>query len=200
MNLSIASMSIQTMAVPSLIAYSWQALGVVWLIGLTFTKRTLRTQPTGPRLFQAALALLGFFLLGSPSSARGWLAIRFLPANHAVEIAGLAITIAGCIFAIWARLAIGSNWSGRATVKVGHQLVTTGPYALARHPIYTGLLLAGFGTALAIGQLRGPVGLFLVVLALLIKMSQEERLMLQTFPQAYPAYRNRVKALIPGIL
>lgn len=193
-------LSLQSTSIQSLIGYTWQALGLVWLVGLASTKPTVRTQPRGPRLFQAALALLGFFLLGSPSEAQGWLAIRFLPQNHAVEIAGLVTTIAGCLFAIWARVTLGTNWSGRATVKAGHQLITKGPYALVRHPIYTGLMLAALGTALASGQLRGPLGLLLVLLGFLVKMSQEERLMMETFPQAYPAYRHRVKALIPGIL
>jgi len=56
------------------------------------------------------------------------------------------------------------------------------------------------GTALAIGEMRCIFGLIIIVLALMIKMSQEERLMLQTFPRAYPQYRQRVKALIPGLL
>jgi protein-S-isoprenylcysteine O-methyltransferase Ste14 len=182
------------------IGYTWEALGVVWLAGLAFTKRTVRRQPTGARLFHLALALTGFCLLGSSWFATGWLATRFLPASGELEPAGLAVTIAGCVFAIWARLTLGGNWSGQATVKAGHELVTTGPYALARHPIYTGLVTAAVGTAMAVGEVRSILGLLLIMLALSIKMSQEEKLMMQTFPEAYPHYRQRVKALIPGLL
>jgi protein-S-isoprenylcysteine O-methyltransferase Ste14 len=181
------------------IGYTWDALGLVWLVGLAFTKRTVRSQPSGARLFHLALAMLGFFLLGSAFFDAGWLGERFLPADPSLQLSGLFVTIAGCLFAIWARITLGSNWSGRATVKEGHELIVTGPYALARHPIYTGLLIAAVGTGLATGKMRCILGFVLIVLALAIKMSQEERLMMQTFPGAYPAYRRRVKALIPGV-
>jgi protein-S-isoprenylcysteine O-methyltransferase Ste14 len=186
--------------VSSAIGYAWEAVGLVWLAGLAFTKRTVRRQPGGARLFHLVLVMAGFTLLGSHWFEYGWFALRFVPYSRYLELGGLALTVAGCVFAIWARLTLGSNWSGEATVKSGHELVVTGPYALARHPIYTGLVTAAAGTALAIGQMRCVYGLVLIVLALIIKISQEEQLMMQTFPQAYPAYRQRVKALIPGLL
>ena len=126
--------------------------------------------------------------------------LRFVPETQAIKLAGLMLTIIGCLFAIWARLALGANWSGRATVKADHQLVTVGPYSLARHPIYTGLMVAIVGTAVVVGEVRCLIGVFVILLALMIKMSQEEQLMMQTFPEAYPSYRRRVKALIPGVL
>jgi len=184
----------------SAIGYTWEALGLVWLAGLAFTKRTVRRQPTGARLFHLVLALLGFCLIGSNWFASGWLATRFLPASSEVELAGLVVTIAGCAFAVWARLTLGGNWSAQATVKEGHELVTTGPYALTRHPIYTGLVTAAVGAVAAVGEVRSILGLVLIVLAFTIKMSQEEMLMMQTFPEAYPRYRQRVKALVPGLL
>lgn len=183
----------------SLIGYAWEILGALWLAGLAFTKRTVRSQSNISRLFQIALALFGFSLLGGRWFRDGWLGTRFLPAAPGLEVAGLALTIAGCAFAIWARLALGSNWSGRASVKAGHELIVRGPYALARHPIYTGLLLASAGTALAMAEWRCLLGLVLLAVVFTAKIGQEERLMLQTFPEAYPRYRQRVKALIPGL-
>ena len=185
--------------VQAAIGYTWESLGVVWLAGLAFTKRTVRSQPNGARIFHLALALLGFLLLGSGFFDVGWLGMRFLPPDPPLQLAGLFVTIGGCLFAIWARITLGANWSGRATVKANHDLIVSGPYAIARHPIYTGLLIAAVGTGLATAKVRCLLGFMLIVLALLIKMSQEERLMLQTFPDAYPAYRRRVKALIPGV-
>ena len=152
--------------VSSAIAYPWEALGLVWLAGMAFTKRTVVRQPGGARLFHLALVLIGFTLLGSHWFEYGWFATRFMPYARAVEFIGLALTIAGCLFAIWARLTLGSNWSGQATVKAGHELVAKGPYALARHPIYTGLVTASFGTVLAIGEMRCIFGFVIIVLAL----------------------------------
>lgn len=184
----------------SVISYTWEILGIVWLAGLAFTKRTLRSQPFGQRLFQMALALFGFLLLGSSYLRGGWLGRNFLPPDPATQAIGIAITVAGCLFAIWARVTLGSNWSDRATVKAGHELIVKGPYAIARHPIYTGILTGAAGTGLAMGEWRCLLGFALIVLVFAAKIGQEEKLMMQTFPDAYPRYRLRVKALIPGLL
>jgi protein-S-isoprenylcysteine O-methyltransferase Ste14 len=185
--------------VDSAIGIAWEAVALVWLAGLLFTKRTVRSQATGTRLFHLALAALGFCLLGAQWFRVGWLGMRFIPESQGADLTGLALTIAGCLFAIWARLTLGRNWSARATVKAGHELVTSGPYALARHPIYTGLMVAVFGTALAQGEWRCILAIVVILLAFLVKMGQEERLMMQTFPEEYPEYRRRVKALVPGV-
>jgi len=188
------------LTIPSLIGYTWGALGLVWLAGLAFTKRTVHSEPMGARLFQIAIILFGFTLLGNTRFSAGWLGENFLSPTHSLQIAGLVLTIGGCLFAIWARIALGNNCGGRATGKAGHELIVTGPYSLARHPIYTGLLLASIGTALAAAEWRCILGLALIVSGFAAKIGQEERLMMQTFPETYPRYRQRVKALIPGLL
>lgn len=185
--------------VNSAIALCWEAVGLVWIAGLLFTKRTVRSQPLGSRLFHLALGGLGFSLLGARWFDAGWMGNRLIPESREIALAGLGLTAAGCLLAIWARLTLGGNWSGRATVKDGHELMTGGPYALTRHPIYTGLMSAVAGTALARGEWRCMLAVVLILIALLVKMGQEERLMMQTFPEAYPEYRRRVKALIPGL-
>ncbi len=182
------------------IRWAWAVLALVWLAGLASTKRTVRAQSAGSRLFQLLAFALGFALMARKWFESGWLGTRLFPDISGVAVTGLALTMAGCAFAIWARIALGGNWSGRATVKQDHELVTTGPYALARHPICTGIALAVVGTALAGGEWRHVLGFLVILFGMLAKMSQEERLMMQTFPEAYPLYRRRVKALIPGVL
>ena len=182
------------------IGWAWAALALVWFAGLATTKPTVRSQSAGTRLFQLLVFALGFALIGRNWFESGWPGIRIVPDLPWIAMTGLALTVAGCAFAIWARIALGGNWSGRATVKQDHELVTTGPYALARHPIYSGIALALAGTALAGGQWRHVLGLIVILFGMMAKMSQEERLMLQTFPEAYPQYRRRVKALVPGVL
>ena len=184
----------------SAIAWTWEGLGALWLAGFAFTKRTVSKEPLGPRAANIATGFLGFAMLGMPWFDWGWLGIRFAPDTEAVRMAGLIVTVCGAAFAAWARLKLGTNWSGRPSVKEGHELIMNGPYALARHPIYTGLLLGVAGTALAMGKWRAVVGVLVLAIAFAAKMRQEERMMLQTFPEAYPRYRERVKALIPGIL
>ena len=126
---------------------------------------------------------------------------RLWPQTPAFEAAGLLLTILGCVFAIWARLTLGTNWSSMPDVKQSHELVTKGPYALVRHPIYSGLLLALAGTVIAAGISRFVVLVWaLLAISYALKFRQEEKLMIETFPDAYPEYRKRVKAIIPGIL
>jgi protein-S-isoprenylcysteine O-methyltransferase Ste14 len=183
----------------SLILYTWVALGLVWLAGMFSTKRTVRAQSPGSRSLHLLLMLPGYALLAFGHFGVGWLGERFVPATSTAALVGLGITLAGCLFAAWARLTLGANWSGRVTLKQDHQLVTSGPYAFARHPIYTGLITAATGTALAVGQWRCVLGVVLITAAFLSKIHQEEPVMLEAFPDAYPAYRKRVKALFPGI-
>jgi len=179
---------------------AWEVFGAVWIIGLLFTKRTVRATPQTDRLVQMAALILGFCLLAGPWAWPGWLGIQMLPRIVWLQMAGAALTVAGLFFAIWARVTLGDNWSGRATVKANHELVVKGPYTLARHPIYTGLLSAALGTGIAEGAWRCLPGFALIVVTIALKMGQEEKLMTETFPEQYPRYRRQVKALIPGIL
>ena len=112
----------------------------------------------------------------------------------------MALTAAGLLFAVWARQYLGSNWSGTVSIKKDHQLITNGPYALVRHPIYTGVLLALVGSAMAIGEWRAVLAFALASLALWRKLRLEEDLMHQQFGETYQAYCRRVPALIPFVL
>ncbi len=108
--------------------------------------------------------------------------------------------LAGFAITIWARLALAGNWSATVTLKQDHELISRGPYRLVRHPIYSGLLLAAFGTALPREDLRAVVALALILLAILRKAAIEEVKLSQHFGDAYRDYRRRTKALIPYLL
>jgi len=178
----------------------WILLAIFWLAGMLFTKPVRRAQTSAARSAHILIALVGGVLMSGYFFRGTWFDMPILPPNRSMQLAGFFITVAGCLFAAVARLTLGANWSGRATVKENHELIRTGPYALARHPIYTGFLLALVGSLIAVPRWCGVAGFFVVIAALVLKMTQEERLMMQTFPQAYPEYRKRVKAIIPGII
>lgn len=179
---------------------AWIVFGAFWLAAVGFSKPQARTVPTLSRLAQSAILFTGFLLIFHPWFRYGWLGIPLWHTTAVLAVTGLVLTWLGVLFAIWARITLGSNWSGRPMVKIDHQLIVKGPYRLARHPIYTGLLLAGAGSALAVGKSCIVPGLALVLLGISIKIVQEERLMTETFPAAYPDYRSRVKALIPWLV
>ncbi len=116
-----------------------------------------------------------------------------------VRVLGLAVLVASTVFTLWARLSLGTSWSVAPKVTGDHQLRTRGPYAVTRHPIYSGLLGMMLGATLltGIGQwiVVFPVGLIVFE----VKIRMEERLMVATFPDEYPRYRRRVPQLIPGL-
>jgi protein-S-isoprenylcysteine O-methyltransferase Ste14 len=110
------------------------------------------------------------------------------------------LCIAGLALCVWARATLGRNWSGTITLKEGHELIERGPYRLVRHPIYTGLLAMFLATAVTFGHLGGLVAIILAFGSFWIKLSEEEKLMLQQFPDQYGSYQQRVKRIIPFVL
>jgi protein-S-isoprenylcysteine O-methyltransferase len=122
---------------------------------------------------------------------------RLLPPSEAWLYIGLVLTAGGLGFTIWARRVLGTNWSAMPTIKKDHELIERGPYRLVRHPIYTGLLLAMFGTCLAGGRVWNAYMVGMAALVLIVKLKAEEALLAGQFPEAYLEYRRRVKAIIP---
>lgn len=179
---------------------AWAVFGAFWLAAVGFSKPEQRTVSSISRLAQSAIMILGFLLLFHPWFRQSWLATRLWHATLPIVVTGLVVTWLGVLFAIWARITLGSNWSARPMVKVDHQLIVKGPYRLARHPIYTGLFTAAVGSSLAIATAAVLPGLVLILAGMSIKIVQEEKLMNETFPAAYPDYRRRVKALIPWVV
>ena len=161
------------------------------------SKRAARKEPISSRLIHLAIMVTAFALIFSPTLHLGALTWRFLPAAPATAWIGLALTAAGCAFAVWARLLLGGNWSASVTVKQDHRLIRRGPYNIVRHPIYSGFLLALAGTAVALGELRGILGVALAFIGWSMKARLEESYMIEQFGQAYRAYQSQVNALIP---
>jgi protein-S-isoprenylcysteine O-methyltransferase Ste14 len=184
----------------SLVGAIWTILLVVWLAGALTSKRTVRREAGPARFAQLVINLTAWLLLTNRLAAGSPLDARFVPDRPDVSAIGVALTLVGAVFALWARFTIGRNWSGTITLKSEHELMTRGPYAIVRHPIYTGLLTALLGTAVVLGEWRGLAAVALAFVGWRWKSLIEERLMVEQFGAAYTDYRNRVKALIPYVL
>jgi len=178
---------------------TWIAFLVVWIVGAFSGKRTVRREPLSSRLFHLSLVVLVFLLMTNPKLNAGLPSMRFVPNAVFFSFLGLALTIAGVAFAIWARVIIGRNWSAAVTVKQGHELMRGGPYSVVRHPIYTGVLVALLGTVVTLGDLRWLLAFVVVSLALWLKSRREESFMVDQFGAEYIAYKSKVKALIPFV-
>ena len=186
------------------IAACWAIFMIVWLIAAFFTKRTVERSASFTRIIWIA-AVFALLALAGRGGGHLW---QRLPqgldftwvytAN--VGLTADAITIVGLLITLWARYTLGSNWSGNVTFKENHELITSGPYALARHPIYTGILMMLLGTVIISGHAFGFALLAVGTLMLWLKSLDEERMMIKHFPDAYPPYKKRVRALIPFVL
>jgi protein-S-isoprenylcysteine O-methyltransferase Ste14 len=174
----------------------WITVAVVWLLSSLRRKPVARVSPRGDRLVQVGLlAGAGMLLFTSWPPVAGF-DTRFVPRAEVISALGLLVAMAGAAFAILARLILGANWSGRAAIRDAHEIVCRGPYALVRHPIYTGLLGAAAGTALASGRLHHLLGVVLLWSAFELKRRDEEELLLRTFGDDYRKYRQSVRSAI----
>jgi protein-S-isoprenylcysteine O-methyltransferase Ste14 len=178
----------------------WILFIVYWRIKAVDTKTTTRHEPAGSILLRIFLLLIAIVLLSTGWIPLPWLYFHFWPVGLWSFWLGAAITVAGLLFAVWARVHLGRNWSSSVTIKEGHELITTGPYAVVRHPIYTGILTGLIGTAIAVSQVRGLIAFVLFRVAFWLKFRLEEAWMRSQFGEKYAAYARRTAALVPYLL
>jgi len=181
------------------LAIIWSGWLVSWLLAARWTAKTVARQSISSRLAQSGLLWGGAALLFLRPTGSGFLTRSPYPLAAWVGWSGVALTVLGLGFTGWARVHLGRFWSGAVTLKAEHALIRSGPYALTRHPIYTGLLLAMTGTALARNSVAAVVGLGLFVVGVVLKVRQEEGLLTEHFGAAYRVYRAEVPALVPGL-
>ena len=177
---------------------TWILVGIYWAVTSLRAKATVRRENYSSRVLHIAVMCVAFDLLfGSPRI--GALGFRFLPNGVSIAWAGLGLVIAGAAIAVWARTMLGGNWSATVALKQDHEFVRRGPYALVRHPIYSGFLLAIIGTALALGEVRGLVAFAVAFIGWAVKSATEERFLVDQFDGAYIRYRAEVRRLIPFV-
>lgn len=175
----------------------WALFYAIWMLAATRAKENQQSEPLFSRILSLLVIVLGFALLFTGRYQSGALALRFVPQTLDWALAGCFIEALGIGFALIARLYLGRNWSGIVAIKVDQQLIPRGPYSLTRHPIYTGMLVAALGSAIAIGEVGGLLGLVLITTGFLLKVHLEEIYLSQQFGSKYAAYRQHVKTLIP---
>ena len=178
----------------------WVTWGIYWVLAARDVKANVWRESRASRLSHIIPLLFAGFLLSQPGAHFFGLSRRLWPLGHVPFWVGAIITAAGFVFCVWARIHIGRNWSGTVTLKEGHELITSGPYSVVRHPIYTGLLLGFAGTAIARGDWQGVLAFVIASVTLWLKLQIEERGMRRQFGNAYETYSQRVSMLLPFIL
>lgn len=179
----------------------WLAVIGYWLWSARRVKAPKRTESLAKRFLAHWLPLIVAVLLLGPGEWFGHSLLReqFVPHTTLVYSIGLALCIAGAALAIWSRFILGANWSAQVQIKQGHELIQRGPYALIRHPIYTGLILLFAGNAVMVGDWRGVLAVAIVTVSFWRKYLLEEKLLAQEFGTSYAEYRKRTYPLFPPL-
>jgi protein-S-isoprenylcysteine O-methyltransferase Ste14 len=172
----------------------WVVFWLAWLVAAVSAKRAAKSGVRQFVGFRVAIFVIVLLVVRS-GVFKGHHAIV---SNPVLQGIGMALFLMGLGLAVWARVHLGRNWGAPMSEKEDAELVTTGPYQYIRNPIYSGILLAAIGTAVAVSWY------WLVAVALMgaffvYSATVEEQTMERLFPDAYPAYRRTTKKLIPFI-
>ena len=179
-------------AVELAFAVGWATFWLYWLVAAFSMKRG--RVPWSHELRIRAVIVVIAMLLVRLGALRG----HGLNTDAWRASLGLVLFTLGLGFAIWARVHIGHNWGTPMTQKDEPELVTSGPYHLVRHPIYSGILVAGVGTAVALSWLW-LVAVALAGVYFVYSATVEEHYMTEQFPGTYPSYRHSTKMLVPFV-
>jgi protein-S-isoprenylcysteine O-methyltransferase Ste14 len=177
----------------------WILFAAYWLVSALKRKKTKQRESIVQRLLYISPLLVAFFFLYNPRANFAFLETYFVPHTPEVQWAGVAVMVAGLAFAVWARVHLGTNWSGVVTLKEGHELIRTGPYRNIRHPIYTGILIGFLGSAIVNGQVRGLIAVAIIWASFYIKARREEVFLEQEFGPKFDEHTRLTGMFFPKI-
>jgi protein-S-isoprenylcysteine O-methyltransferase Ste14 len=187
------------MSIPGFIIIAcWAVFLLYWLVSAFAVKATAERKGFASSVPYRILVILGAFFLARPRQPDPF-NIQLTPYAPCTPWIGAALCIIGLAVALWSRWTLAGNWSSDVQFKQGHKLIQNGPYRFVRHPIYTGILLMCLAPAIQFGRLHSWLGVSLMAVGFWIKLKQEEKVMMQHFPE-YAEYRKRVKAIVPFVL
>jgi protein-S-isoprenylcysteine O-methyltransferase Ste14 len=184
----------------ALIGMVWVGWAAYWIIAARHTLTNRRTESLLTGASYRILLVLGVILLAFPGYHLSSANPSLWPQSVVTLAIGLCLAVSGVGIAVWARRHLGKYWSGRITLKMDHHVIQSGPYALVRHPIYSGVLLALLGTVISIGTVQSCIAIALMFASFVLKLTLEERWLCAHLGTEYEQYRRRVKALIPCIV
>lgn len=180
--------------------YFWIAFLGYWMYSARKLKAVKKREPGYERILYMIPLVLAYICTFVDVLTFTVLGRSLFTVDSRIGAAGVAVTAFGIALAIWARAHLGTNWSSAVTVKTGHELIYSGPYRMVRHPIYTGMLTGLLGSAIALGEVRGFLAVFLAILSFYLKARKEERYMTAEFGEQYQAYKTHTGMLLPKLL
>jgi protein-S-isoprenylcysteine O-methyltransferase Ste14 len=182
----------------SAIAAAWIVWLVAWIMTAGWSARTAAHDDLGNESPSRVLTLAGLVMIVAAYWPVPAAVLWVTPGTFGWALFALACI--GFAFAWWGRLHLGPLWSSAASPTEAHRIVESGPYGIVRHPVYAGVLLAGWSTALELGRIEALVGAIIITASLSLRAKLEERILRRDVSDAdYTRYRARVPMLIPGL-
>jgi len=179
----------------------WIVFIAYWMISARFAKRTVGGPARWKHIaIRFCILVLVVIALSSAALRHGMRAAQAYQASHALIAAvGIILVALGLALAVWARIRLGRNWGMPMSQREDPELITGGPYAYVRHPIYSGIILAMIGSTIG-HSIAWVLPLVLFGAYFIYSARLEEEFMCQRFPQSYPAYMRRTYMLVPYLL
>jgi protein-S-isoprenylcysteine O-methyltransferase Ste14 len=186
----------------TVVSYIWGIFWIYWILAAIKTRSNVKKESSGQRSIQRVVHLI-FVIISYAITFFQFKNIflwdRIIPNYEYVEYIGIAILVFSLLFAIWARIVLGRNWSGAIQKVEGQRLVCSGPYKYIRNPIYTGIVCGFFGTFITLGSLASIMGFCIILITYIIKINREQRFLILEFGEEYEKYIKKSWALIPYI-
>ena len=176
-------------------AVLWPAWGLSWLVAAFWASKAAARPPMREQLLYWAMVIVGSVAIGY-GFATGQRGMEWMPFDTQEQIL-FVVALVGLGITWWARIHLGTLWSGTVTRKAHHKVIKTGPYAIVRHPIYAGISLALIATVLLRPNWLGIAGAALIIASFVIKYRLEERFLMQELGPEYKHYRKETPALVP---
>jgi len=176
----------------------WLIFIIYWLVSAVKSKKNIRNKAWSRNIgFRIGFIIVFIIALKIPAF-QNFLVQTRSPFADIIQLVAVIVAALGVGVAIWARVHLGRNWGMPMSLKENPELVTSGPYAYIRNPIYTGVLLAVLGSVFVEG-IFWLVPLVFAAIYFVYSAKVEEGIMLKEFPDTYPAYKARTKMLIPFV-
>lgn len=175
----------------------WLVFFLYWAISALSSKVAKKTESGAERLQRMIPLAVAYLLLFHNATHLGWLGRRFVADSSTAAVTGVLLTAAGVAFAIWARWHLGANWSAIVSIREQHELIRSGPYRRVRHPIYSGMLLAMAGTALVLGEMRGPLAFAITLFTFYWKARKEEAWLTREFGERFKDHTRQTGMFLP---
>jgi protein-S-isoprenylcysteine O-methyltransferase Ste14 len=177
---------------------AWSAFILSWIGAAFWADRAEKRPARREAWLYRAVTVAGVVLLVAGGEQFSRAADRLWSFEPVVDYALVLVVLSGIAFTWWARLYLGRLWSSSVTKKADHRVVDTGPYAIVRHPIYAGIILACAATAAQLGTGLAVAGVLVLSVGFWIKARLKERFLRgQLGEGAYDAYRQKVPMLVP---